>query len=152
MKNSSVTIIGVAKDVADNLPYILTQIEELSNQFKSSRVIFVEGDSVDKTLSIFIKWANQSNSNRTIFTNSARDKREFVNKKDFNFNNMLLPREGRITVARNIALESYRNISKINLPSDYIIVIDLDIVVKILSTKLIGKCWYRIYNTIEMYY
>lgn len=133
MRNSSVTIIGVAKDVADHLPYILEQIEELSRQFKYSRAIFVEGDSVDNTLNKFVKWANQSNANRTIFTNSAKNKREYLNKSDFNFNNNLLPREGRITIARNIALESYRNISSQQFPTDYVIVIDLDIVVSLFT-------------------
>lgn len=50
MKASNVTILGVAKGVAHQLPYVLRQVEKLSALFQYSRTIFVEGDSEDETL------------------------------------------------------------------------------------------------------
>jgi hypothetical protein len=100
MKRSSVTIIGIARNVAISLPTILPQVELLGENFATSHVIFVEGDSSDYSRHLLNQWAAISPTNRTILESSSRHLRDtqgvFINKS--------LPREGRIAAARNVAL------------------------------------------------
>jgi hypothetical protein len=53
MRESNATIIGVAKNIADRLPFLLRQVDHLSQLFSFSQAIFVEGDSTDQTYQVF---------------------------------------------------------------------------------------------------
>lgn len=119
MKNSTAYIIGTGRDIGDNLPTFLRQIDQLAANFEVSRAIFVEGDSLDNSAALLIQWANQSNWNRTVFTISNKNEVEIVGQ----FFGRVLPREGRITMARNIALGAVRSLPR----PDYLISIDMDV-------------------------
>lgn len=119
MANSSVSIIGVAKNVAPKLPSVLKQISSLSDLFSFSRVIFVEGDSIDDTAKLLRNWVSISSINRTLITSSSVN----ITESSGHFSGISLPREGRITRARNIAMEHLKTLPR----TKYVIVLDLDI-------------------------
>jgi hypothetical protein len=119
MRNTDVTFLGAAKDIADTLPGVLKQIDELATYFRSSRAVFVEGDSIDNTKDLLLQWASKSSSNRTIL---LLYNQTTVHENTGFFSNLLLPREGRIAAARNLALAYIRKLP----PTAYLIVVDLD--------------------------
>ena len=121
MRASNVTFVGIARDLGSGLPNVLLQVESLAKKFKNSRAIFVEGQSDDKTAEILSKWAAASPSNRTAIINYFYDHHEQVGF----FKGRKMPREGRLAAARNKALEA---LYKLPSKTDYVIVIDLDIV------------------------
>jgi hypothetical protein len=121
MKRSTATIVGVGRDVAHRLPKFLKQVEVLGQEFNFSRAVFVEGDSSDNTRSILFKWAALSPKNRTIVTVASIQDKDTIG----NFKGLPLPREGRLSIARNHALEAVR---KIHPESDYLIMIDMDVI------------------------
>ena len=104
------------------MPNVLKQIEHLAMQFKASRAIFVEAQSNDKTAALLTKWAAESPSNRTAIVNYFNS--SWDQELAGFFNGRKMPREGRIAMTRNGALEALHNSTK----TDYVIVIDLDIV------------------------
>eukprot|EP01035_Chromulina_nebulosa_P017041 gene17041-22550_t len=118
MKSSNVTIVGVCRNLGSNVNLILKQVEVLGMLFKYSNVIFVEGDSSDNTRQLLNKWANKSINNRTIISTPSLLE---ANESQGYFKGMPLPREGRITFARNIVLDQLKS-------TDYVISIDLDII------------------------
>eukprot|EP01039_Chlorochromonas_danica_P010583 gene10583-11727_t len=111
MVKSKVTILGVARNIGHQLPQILPQIETLSKFFATSQVIFVEGDSEDDTVMLLDQWASRSPENRTILHTTAKGEKDTGNV----FKDQLLPREGRIALARNEGL-NYMHIVGFNLP------------------------------------
>jgi glycosyltransferase involved in cell wall biosynthesis len=121
MNKSNVTIVGACRNVGKHLKNVLKQLEELSLNFEYSRVIIVEGDSTDNTRSILLTWSKLSPHNRIII-NSNGDKN--IKENIINFNGTFIPREGRITIARNKALHKLNELT----PTKYVIVIDLDII------------------------
>ena len=123
MRASTVTFIGITRDQEREMPNVLLQIEHLAKQFKTSRAIFVEAQSNDKTAALLTKWAASSPNNRTAivhYFNSSWDQ-----EQEGFFKGHKMPREGRIALTRNGALESLRNETN---KTDYVIVVDLDIV------------------------
>ncbi len=121
IRQSDVTIVGVARDIADQLPRLLIQIESLAKEFQFSQAIFVEGDSSDSTLQDLEIWAAKSPYNRTIVTISSFNDMEDVE----GFKGLPLPREGRLAKARNKALDELRNLP---VQTKYMIVLDMDII------------------------
>ena len=121
-QQSSVTFLGVAKDVSYPLPKVLQQIDALAQGFRSSQAFLVEGDSIDETPKILSQWKALSPQNRSIINYSLLNVKDDIGP----FNNSVMPREGRLALARNRALESFL---QSNIPkTDYMIMIDLDIV------------------------
>ena len=121
MARSSVTIMGVCRNVAEELPSMLESVERLAGYFRVSQVIFVEGDSSDETLQILRQWALKSPHNRTVHSTTAIHLKETVGA----FAGRPLPREGRIALARNLALKA---LDSITLKTKYVINVDLDII------------------------
>lgn len=119
MAAHSVAIVGVGKDSADNLVGVLHQIEVLAGFFASSRAILIDGDSTDGSTKLLQDWTNASQSNRTLKVVKAP-----LLESSGPFAGRLLPREGRISQARNTALDLLATMP----PTDYIIMLDLDIV------------------------
>ena len=112
MNKSSVTFTGVGFRLEyDGLHSILSQIESLSKLFNSSYAIFVFESPTDHIKDFITNWAAVSPGNRTIIIRTTQDQK--------------LPREGRIAIARNIALDAYRNS---NTTTDYLINLDMDVV------------------------
>lgn len=118
MKKSSVTIFGVGRNIESTAHSFLKQVDQLTDHFQWSQVIFVAGDSTDKTMYILNRWAG-SGSNRSILAIDLINMKEtdgvFVGKD--------LPREGRIAYARNAALRELRQKPR----TDFVINIDMDV-------------------------
>lgn len=123
MKKSSATFVGVGKNSEEHLlKNLLKDLDRLSQEFSSSRAIFVVDSTAFTMQRIFNDWAKESPKNRTIvivvaprleaaglFPDSATT---------------LFPREGKIAQARNMVLEEYKK----GPATDYMVNIDLDIV------------------------
>lgn len=122
MRKTNVTIIGVGKDVAAKLPSVLRQIDELAAFFDSSRAIFAEGDSKDGTNELLQSWASRSHANRTILRSSSIGEKE----PSGHFAGGPMPREGRISKARNTVLDTLFN-SPAGLATEYVMVVDMDV-------------------------
>jgi hypothetical protein len=144
MMNSNVTFLGVGRNLGSRLPILLTQIEMLSHMFHYSRAIFVEGGSTDGTLAILRDWAIASNTgNRTLITMPGTDSHEVCG----HFKGLKLPREGRLSNARNVGLkELYRQVGE-GIKTEYVIVMDLDVLGWDLAgvvdsfTRLVNLSW-----------
>ncbi len=119
MKLSSVSIIGVGKDIGVKLKIFLRQVEDLANLFNHSQVIFAEGDSIDGSNRILKEWEAVLPSERKILTVSSRNQSDDVGI----FSGLKLPREGRISFARNEVLAELRK----RPATDFVIAIDMDI-------------------------
>ena len=123
MRKSSVTFVGVGKSMDKYLIHNLLQdIDDLSQEFSSSRAIFVIDSTAFAMQKVFFDWAKKSPSNRTIILDVAPRLEEpglFPNSEVTFF-----PREGKIAHARNVVLTEYFKGSG----SDYMLNIDLDIV------------------------
>lgn len=120
MKYSSVSIIGVGRNIEDKLPTFLIKVNELGAQFQFSQFIFVVGDSTDNSVTLLKNWEDDSKDSRVVLTVDSLGEVESVN----GFAATALPREGRIAMARNLALRELRKRTQ----TDYVIVIDMDIV------------------------
>ena len=119
MRSTNVTFLGVARNIAQQLPHVLSTIESLGSLFSFSRAIIVEGDSEDLTLAMLQTWALRSPSNRTVLVTS----RQNLTDKHNEWKGFAIPREGAIAAARNIGLEYMRG-----LPSTvYVVVVDMDL-------------------------
>lgn len=124
MRRTNVTFLGVGRDLGSRLPVVLQQIEMLGNEFAYSRAIFVEGGSSDNTSTILQEWAKSSNSgNRTIITMPGNDSYE----KYGHFTGLKLPREGRLSNARNVGLSELYRLADSGVTTEYVIVVDLDV-------------------------
>jgi hypothetical protein len=119
MQHSSVSIVGVGRNIAENFPRLVENIHTLAIQFNVSQAVFVEGDSSDNSGMVLQEWASKSPTNRhVISTNSSQ-----TFDKLGPFKGMKLPREGRISEARNLVLQKLRKLP----PTDYIIWVDMDV-------------------------
>jgi len=121
MRKSTATIVGVGRDVADRLPHFLAQVETLSQQFNYSQAVFVEGDSSDNSRAMLLKWAAASPKNRTIVLVSNKQDTDTFG----NFKGLKLPREGRLSIARNVLLSAVRNLTR---QSEYVVMVDMDVI------------------------
>ena len=115
MTRSSVTIIEVCKNVAEDLESLQESVETLAGYFNMSQSIFIKGDSSDRAPEILHQWVMKSAHNRTVLSAVSKKLREASNP----FKGRPLPREGRIANARNLALKS------MSLKTKYIIFIDM---------------------------
>lgn len=120
MKTTSVTFLGVGKNVAHRLPIFLPQVDELAQYFNYSQAVFVEGDSDDGSNELLKKWALLSPRNRSIVTVSNKNDLDTIGP----FKGLKMPREGRLTFARNAGLQEIHRLPK----TEYIIMIDMDII------------------------
>ena len=124
MLHTNVSFLGVGRNLGSRLPVVLQQIETLSNEFSYSRAIFVEGGSTDNTAGILRDWANDSPSkNRTIITMAGNDSLEDTG----HFKGLKLPREGRLSNARNVGLSHLFRMSEQGIKTEYVIIVDLDV-------------------------
>ena len=123
MKKSTATFVGVGKSIEPHLIHpLLKDLDKLSQQFSSSRAIFVIDSGAFGMQKIFNDWAKESPSNRTILLAVAprlEEKGLFPDSELTWF-----PREGKIAQARNIVLGEYVK----GPPTDYMVNIDLDII------------------------
>ena len=119
MSASNVTFLGVARNIAHQLPHVLMLFETLGSRFASSRAIIVEGDSEDETLPLLRSWALKSPTNRTILVTSRRNLTDRHNE----WKGFAMPREGAIAAARNLGLAHMRRL----LPTTYVVVVDMDL-------------------------
>jgi glycosyltransferase involved in cell wall biosynthesis len=96
----------------------------LSHEFSYSMAIFVEGGSIDDTPAILEAWARSSPSNnRTIITIKGNDSFE----ESGHFKGYKLPREGRLSNARNVGLTELFRLEKLGVKTEFVIVVDLDV-------------------------
>ena len=125
LMNTNVTFLGVGRNLGSRLPIILRQIEMLSNEFSYSRSIFVEGGSTDDTPKILKDWADRGVPlhNRTVITMIDDDEVEQTGY----FKGKKMPREGRLSNARNVGLSELYRMSHEGVRTEYVIVIDLDV-------------------------
>lgn len=120
MKRSSVTIVGVGKDIAARLPTFLPQVEFLASEFNYSQAAFVEGDSSDSSRELLMKWAAKSPKNRTIVTVASAKDKDSIGV----FKGLILPREGKLSIARNHALDVIRKLPV----TDFVVMVDMDVI------------------------
>lgn len=123
MSNTNVTFLGVGRNLGPSLPLVLNQIAFLGQEFSNSRAIFVEGGSTDNTTQVLQSWVNSSPSNRTLIIMEADDPFE----SSGHFKGMKLPREGRISNARNIGLSELYRLGELGTKTEFVVVVDLDI-------------------------
>lgn len=125
MKHSSVSIYGVSRDIKHSLEVVLSQIDELTMQFHSANVVIVDGQSTDGSLEVLQAWAAKSPHNRKIVVQQT----PAVEDSSMGpFAGQELPREGRISHARNLALDALKGMSADRSDPEYMIAIDLDVV------------------------
>lgn len=118
--HSHITICSTVRDCDSRLKSNIPKIEALRKLFRSSSVVIIENDSKDGTKKILTKWRQQA-KNVTLLM------------KDFHVNtfkptnNDFLPAYSKHRIA---CMSRYRNMYMDILadrPSDYVIVIDLDL-------------------------
>eukprot|EP00598_Pedospumella_elongata_P002843 CAMPEP_0184976374 /NCGR_PEP_ID=MMETSP1098-20130426/7342_1 /TAXON_ID=89044 /ORGANISM="Spumella elongata, Strain CCAP 955/1" /LENGTH=346 /DNA_ID=CAMNT_0027499235 /DNA_START=131 /DNA_END=1171 /DNA_ORIENTATION=- len=123
MMRSSATFVGVGKNSEEHLLHnLLKDLDKLSQEFSSSRAIFVVDSTAFAMQRIFYDWAKESPKNRTIVIAVAPRLEAAGLFPDSE--TTLFPREGKIAQARNMVLEEYKK----GPATDYMINIDLDIV------------------------
>jgi hypothetical protein len=120
MNEAKVAFVGVGKGIAAiDMKSMLTQLEKLSSYFKETQYILVIEHSEPSTESELLKWSDKDPKNRNVlFTVKS------TNEPRGNAVHEVLPREGRISLARNTALDAYR---KSKFEADYIIAFDVDV-------------------------
>lgn len=123
MQKTNVTFLGVARNLGPRLPILLKEIEFLAQEFSYSRSIFVEGGSSDNTTDILQKWTDSSVTNRTLIKMPGNDSFEEYG----HFKGRKLPREGRLSNARNVGLSELYRLANMGIKTEYVIVVDLDV-------------------------
>ena len=127
LRESHATFLCVGKNVESTLRNILRQIDELGVFFGTYDVLFVDGNSSDRTKEIFEKFALQkSDKVKTMFVSVPS---ENLFELEGPFRGHKMPREGRIAIARNKGLkilDSFR-FGNASLNYNYVIMIDADI-------------------------
>ena len=123
MQKTNVTFLGVARNLGPRLPILLQQIEYLAQEFNHSRAILVEGGSSDNTSDILQKWTGSSVTNRTLIKMPGNDSFEELG----HFKGLKLPREGRLSNARNVGLSELYRLANMGIKTEYVIVVDLDV-------------------------
>lgn len=107
---STVHIIGLARECEQALTYNILRIERLRKYFKDSSVFILENDSQDRTKSILTKYAKERNV--SISLNTFDKVRHPQNK----------------STQRMIDMVFYRNLTLESIPKcDYVVIYDMDI-------------------------
>lgn len=115
MKEKTVVICGLARDIGKNLRKVMARIESLGSKFKEYHVIVVENDSDDGTAEMLQYW--QRVNPKVVILSQQLNARKWENIEH---------------VDRTKAMASYRNqylnhIRQKQYSFDYMIVLDLDI-------------------------
>lgn len=125
MAQSSVSIYAVGRNVLPGrLQRVLKQLAQLEQDFAFAQTIIIDGSSTNGAQDILQRWVNQRSSERKLLVAEAPEIEPLIPATPFSGNPM--PREGRIAYARNLALQYLREPKM--LKTDYMIVLDLDIV------------------------
>lgn len=125
MMQSRVVIAALARNVETKLPSILRQIQRLSNYFKETRIIIAEGDSADDSAKVLNDWVQLDYKRRVLLNTSG-----LMNAVESSgpFANSPLPREGRLSRARNAIIDYLREHAQPpQQQEDYVLVLDLDV-------------------------
>ena len=125
MMQSRVVIAALARNVETKLPSILRQIQRLSNYFKETRIIIAEGDSADDSAKVLNDWVQLDYKRRVLLNTSG-----LMNAVESSgpFANSPLPREGRLSRARNAIIDYLREHTQPpQQQEDYVLVLDLDV-------------------------
>ena len=123
MSKNSVVICGIARDCSSQLSKLIPKLENLGTRFKSYKIIVIENDSADDTAEVILAWAARNQNVIPILFSENREIARHLNtnpeeSRDFNHS-----RIARIAFARNLYLQELCKFQ----PTDYVIVIDLDI-------------------------
>jgi glycosyltransferase involved in cell wall biosynthesis len=121
---SSIAIIGAARDVGKFLPKLLKVFEKSFKAFSEVTYFIVENNSIDNT--------------KNVLTQLQREKSNF-----FTYNlpenvGKIRYKTERIAIARNLAISE---VKKIKPDVDYIAVVDLDAINLGLTREAIESCW-----------
>lgn len=126
MLQSRIVIAALARNVESKLPLILRQIERLSNYFRESRIIIAEGDSTDETAKLLNEWIQLDSKHRVLLStnglmNAVESSGPFVNSP--------LPREGRLSKARNTIIDYLQEHTppQQQQQEDFVLLLDLDV-------------------------
>jgi hypothetical protein len=140
----------IGRDVANELPYVLSNIEHLSKLFLSSHVVFVENDSSDGTESVFDEWARQA-----VHPLSGKRHSVPVSNVSRNRKNNKLLAEARNVYLQELQKPENRHISfLIAVDTDMCVPWDVDTMASVLSNllPLSGTEWYALSaNGVETY-
>ena len=123
-EESSIALIGAARDIGEFLPSLLRVFEDCFNGFKDVSYFIVENNSLDNT--------------RTVLKNL---KKEYANFQPIFLENNIKEikyKTERIAIARNSAINE---IKKLKPSIDYIAVADLDAINLGLTKESVESCW-----------
>ncbi len=115
MKQYSVTIAGLCRDVRNSLPRTAARIERLGEMFRDYRVVLFENDSTDRTLEFLEDW--QAENPRVQILSEKLGRKRFPQER---------------CLERTASLAEYRNayrdvIVRESGDMDYVIVADTDL-------------------------
>ncbi|MEM9819879.1 MAG: hypothetical protein AAF985_02360 [Bacteroidota bacterium] len=115
MKEQSIVICGLARDLIDGLPNAMARIECLGKKFKDYRVVIVENDSVDGTAEMLQYW--QRVNPKVQVLSQQLNAQKWADVQD---------------LARTTAMANYRNqyldyVRAQQYAFDFLLVFDLDI-------------------------
>lgn len=54
LRHYNVTILGMGRDIAESIPSVFDQMITLGNSFNQFQILFVEGNSKDDTMALFL--------------------------------------------------------------------------------------------------
>ena len=96
----TILFVLIGRDVADELPYVLRNIERLhlAARLRRGHVLLIENDSTDSTAHVFTAWANASRQAANL-TGEVRSFTWNTGKKDLNI----------LARARDVYLQAVRN-------------------------------------------
>jgi hypothetical protein len=131
-EDSSIAVVGAARDVADFLPKLVEVFDASFRGFKKVCFFIVENNSIDTTKKVLIQ----------------------LQKEKANFHVYNLPdstgkikyKTERIAIARNLAIDEVKRV----YPNvDYVAVVDLDAINLGLTREAVESCWkYKNWNAL----
>lgn len=117
MKNSSVFICGLARNIATTIPYTIARIERLASMFKNADIFIYENDSEDATRDLLVDW-EFSSTNVDIQDEKLRNEKLKQNKT--------VSRRVDMAYYRNKYLNEFYNRRKLK-HYDYLLILDMDL-------------------------
>ena len=123
MSNHSVVICGIARNCSSQLTKLTPKLEALGKKFKTYKILVIENDSADDTAETIMAWAAKNQNVIPILFSAIREvatRQDIAVKESRDFNHS---RISRIAFARNL----YLNELQYHKQTDYVIVLDLDI-------------------------
>lgn len=129
MADSSVLVVGLARDVEDVVRRQILQLRNALSGFRSVKWLVVESDSRDKTASVLLELAEELPG--------------FYVKSLGRLSDHFPRRTERIAHCRNYYLREIRGNPKL-ADVDYVVVADLDGVNSIITSDAIQSCWDRL--------